>query len=461
MSKLIVITFKDKYRAEVVLGTLRRLWKDGLGSMDDAAVVVKEDNGRLRAIQGMDQTVIGAAMTATGSGLGLLVGSLVGLPILGAVAGGAISHWWESDTVKKDFIKRVSQELEPGTSAMFVLGKTSDIDAVLAELGPLLADARLLHADVDDESLRKIHDSITHASFGDMIDPRQPIQRIHVIINPVSGQERPILKPLNAVFHAAGLEWDVRLTKKSGDAQRFAQEAVAAGVDAVAIYGGDGSVMEAASGLLGSAVPLAILPGGTANCMANELGIPYDLRAAAEIITSEQKHIRRVDVGKVGDRYFILRVVTGYEAEFVKGATREIKDRFGRLAYTVAALKQQPQLTRYRLTLDGEQVEVDGYTCIVANSGNYGMGQRSLLSEISVSDGLLDVVVVSQVNFATLFGRTDAQVNTEKQVVQRWQVHEVTVATDQPQTIVGDGEIWDDTPFTAQVVRHAVNIIVR
>src|SRR5919206_2640007 len=109
-------------------------------------------------------------------------------------------------------------------------------------------------------------------------------KRVQVIINPTAGQDQPILGVLTRVFHAAGVAWDVSITKKAGDARRFARAAVEAGVDVVAAYGGDGTVMEVASGLIGTTVPLAIFPGGTANVMSMELGISSDLAEASALV---------------------------------------------------------------------------------------------------------------------------------------------------------------------------------
>src|SRR5687768_7058761 len=132
-----------------------------------------------------------------------------------------------------------------------------------------------------------------------------PYQRIRVIINPAAGKNEPILNTLNDVFHGHELDWEVRITHKFGDATRLAQEAVADGVDLVAGYGGDGTQMEVANGLIGSDIPMAILPGGTGNAMAFELGIPRNLREAAALICQSRKH-RKIDLGRIGDRQFML-----------------------------------------------------------------------------------------------------------------------------------------------------------
>ena len=114
-----------------------------------------------------------------------------------------------------------------------------------------------------------------------------PYPKVHVVINPAAGKDEPIMNVLNDVFHPAGVDWDISITHKSGDGTRLAAEAAASGVDLVAAYGGDGTQMEIANGLLGTGVPQAILPGGTGNAMAHDLGISLNLREAAELIVSK------------------------------------------------------------------------------------------------------------------------------------------------------------------------------
>ena len=111
-------------------------------------------------------------------------------------------------------------------------------------------------------------------------------RKICVIVNPGSGQPKPVLHTLNSIFRPAEVEWDLKLTHSSGDAERFAREAAADQVDAVAAFGGDGTIMEVARGVMGSETPMAILPGGTANLMSVEMGIPRDLTKAVEIAAS-------------------------------------------------------------------------------------------------------------------------------------------------------------------------------
>ena len=89
---------------------------------------------------------------------------------------------------------------------------------------------------------------------------KTPYNHIHIIINPAAGKDEAILNTLNRVFKKYDQEWSISITYQSGDATRFAKEAINKGADLVAGYGGDGTQMEVANGLIGSDVPLAIFP---------------------------------------------------------------------------------------------------------------------------------------------------------------------------------------------------------
>lgn len=288
-------------------------------------------------------------------------------------------------------------------------------------------------------------------------------KKVHVIVNPASGQPQTVLHSLNAVFHPAGVEWDVFITKKSGDAQRFAQQAVAAGVDVVAANGGDGTVMEVAQGVMGSQIPMGILPGGTANLVSVELGIPKDLRKAAQVIASDTSVITKVDMGKIGEDYFLLRVGLGIASEKVKLADREMKDRYGIAAYSIAGAKSimGAQKAQYRLILDGEVIEEEGVTCIIDNAGNLGRAEFRAAKDISMSDGLLDVILIHDIGvkslMTTLTSIAGRQLDSSK--VFHWQAAKIEIEADPPLDIQIDGELGGQTPITIETIPQVVGVV--
>ena len=288
-------------------------------------------------------------------------------------------------------------------------------------------------------------------------------KKVQVIINPAAGQPDTILNKLNAVFHEAGIHWDVSITHESGDATRLAKEAIEAGADVVCAYGGDGTVMEVAHAVQGGSVPMAILPGGTANLISVELGIPRDLTKAAEFTASDESVVRMVDLGKVGDDYFMLRIGVGFEGEKVKGADRELKDRFGILAYSIAGLKalKETKVAKYILTLDGEEIAVDAFNCMVDNCGNFGVSGFTLSRDISVSDGLLDMIVIRDKGFRSSLSTVESIAGKppDPEFFHHWQASQITIEADPPQLVHLDGEIWGETPVTANVLPGVLPIL--
>ena len=290
--------------------------------------------------------------------------------------------------------------------------------------------------------------------------PRQ----VWVVINPAAGQDQPILKSLNQAFLEKGVAWEIALTKEKGDGRRLARQAVQSGAELVMVYGGDGTVMECASGLIGSQVPLAILPGGTANVMARELGLPVDLEESIQLPLNPTSRVRRVDMGQIEENTFLLRTGIGFEAEMVEGADRELKDRLGVLAYGLSALQTlaDPPLARYRLCLDGTEVACEGLACIVANSGNLGAPGIALSPKTDISDGLLDVFVVSKTDLPSLVSMAISVVSGHQDppALQHWQVQDVLVEAEPPQSVQMDGEIIGQTPVRIKVLPEAVCLIV-
>ncbi|MGD8626936.1 MAG: diacylglycerol kinase family lipid kinase [Anaerolineae bacterium] len=287
---------------------------------------------------------------------------------------------------------------------------------------------------------------------------------IQVIVNPAAGQPEAILAELNQVFGQAGVDWQVAITQQAGDGTRLAREAVDRGVDLVAAYGGDGTVMEVVSGLIDRDVPLAILPGGTGNVLATELQIPPGLADAARLAAGDETPSRRVDVGRCGDCYFLLRLATGFNARQIQATTREMRDRYGRLAYFIAALQALPdtQPVQFRFTLDGEPVEYEAVTCIVANAGNLGIPGLSLSPLIRIDDGLLDLVAVHNLDLEALssLAASIADLAPEPENLGHWQAQQITIEADPAQPVVADGEDAGQTPITLDVLPEAVRILV-
>jgi diacylglycerol kinase (ATP) len=285
-------------------------------------------------------------------------------------------------------------------------------------------------------------------------------KRIHVVVNPASGKNEPILNTLNDVFHPHDIEWDVSVTLKYGDARRFARQAAEAGVDLVVGYGGDGTQHEIANAVLGTGVPMGILPGGTGNGFATEMGVPKTLREAAQVIV-DSDNIKRVDVARVDDEVFIQRLYTGIDPE--AQTSRELKDKYGLLAYAVALPQQlrNSQKLAYRLTLDGERViEMPAVKCYVVNSGRMGTG-LTMAASVDPTDGLLDVFLLDN-SVASIAAAADRLMHlpTEQATLYAWTARQVAIEVDPPQAAWTDGEYHGKTPVTITIEPGALAVVV-
>lgn len=289
-------------------------------------------------------------------------------------------------------------------------------------------------------------------------------KRIRVILNPAAGQDEPALKVFNRSFREAGYDWDVRITQQEGDGTRLAQEAVQEGIDIVAVYGGDGSVMEVAAGLIGTEVPLAILPGGTGNVISVELGIPREIEPACAAVVAEKKNIQKVDVGMAGDRPFLLRTGVGLEAAVTRSADREAKDKYGIFAYIISTLQAlaEPDIVRYQIRIDGQEIISEGLSCVVANSGSLGVAGLSISQDVNVADGLLDVFVIRKADLVSLFSLASSIIgkseNTE--AMPHWKGKQIEILSDREQEVHADGEMIGRSPITVKVLPSALNVIL-
>lgn len=293
-------------------------------------------------------------------------------------------------------------------------------------------------------------------------------RRVAIIVNPASGQTGLNLPALNKVLTELEIEWEMFVTRKGGEARERARQAVDAGVDAVVVYGGDGTVLEVASGMVGSHIPIVILPGGTANVLSVELGIPVDQTAAALLLGGAPNAVRPLDMGALvhaqADDLLFFHLGMGLEGAMHQQADRDAKDRSGMLAYVVAALKTiaSPTMTRYHLTVDGESVEVDGINCMITNFGSVGVPGITLSHAIDVSDGLLDVIVFQDANVSTLLSAAANAVRSGElaQPLLQWQARNITVSAHPPQPMVVDGELIDVEEIVVRVVPQAVRVVV-
>jgi len=198
-------------------------------------------------------------------------------------------------------------------------------------------------------------------------------RRVLIVFNPTAGSRK--VRRLLRVVHdleEAGCTVSIERTSTVGDATSIAGEGAASDAfDVVAAAGGDGTVSEVASGLAGGAknVSLAVIPLGTANVLAYEIGIGRDIRRAARAIAIGRPV--PLHLGRVNGAPFVLMVGAGFDGDVVAGVTPTLKHRLGRLAYALRALEEWRRggEARCRVSIDGESR--DALWVVVSNARRY------------------------------------------------------------------------------------------
>ncbi len=203
-------------------------------------------------------------------------------------------------------------------------------------------------------------------------------QAIALVYNPVAGGNRPRLRPRRSIrevqkaLEASGTEPHLFPTRGAGDGFARAEEA-ARSFSTVAVLGGDGTINEALNGVVaaGTDPRLLLLPGGTVNVLARDLGLPLDPCRAASLIREGGE--RRIFLGRAGSRYFALMASAGIDASVVRHVSASrLKRHFGVGAFVVEGLRHTVGYRFPPLLVRSHGREVRGYLVVVGNSRGYG-----------------------------------------------------------------------------------------
>ena len=286
-------------------------------------------------------------------------------------------------------------------------------------------------------------------------------KRALAIYNPVARGAPPLDRLRSAAEALDG--WDVSLeaTEAAGHATALAREAAQRGLDVVVACGGDGTVNEVANGLARSETALAVVRGGTANVWAKEARLPKKVDAAIGILRDGE--VRRIDLGRAGERYFLLMAGVGFDAAIVREVSSTLKRRLGAAAYLVHGV--QRALT-YRtngadLVADGASLSDGLYWLLLGNTRSYA-GVLNITHLAQADDGRLDLCLLRKggpLRLAwlapwVLLGRHDRRPEV---LYQRLTSFEVATPGLPVQV---DGEYLGETPRRFEVAPGALRVIV-
>lgn len=284
-----------------------------------------------------------------------------------------------------------------------------------------------------------------------------------IIANPVAGKGKAIafIDQVRSILEERKAEFDFELTKAPGDAADIARTAAERGWKVVVSLGGDGTISEVISGLVGTESALGIIPCGKGNDIARSLGVPTDTEQAVNTLLTGEK--RRIDVGSEKDQVFANIAGVGFSAE-VTSQANNMRSLKGSLAFLAATYKTLSRLKarQVRIELDNEVIETKVVSVTVSNM-KYAGGGMVFAPDAVADDGLFDVCIVSEigrVSLALTFPQMYKDAGPKHPALSRYRSSSVRIFTENPMEKMFDGNINGETPLEAKILAKATEVLV-
>jgi YegS/Rv2252/BmrU family lipid kinase len=237
-------------------------------------------------------------------------------------------------------------------------------------------------------------------------------------------------------------------------------------IDILAIVGGDGSVMEVLPVLVEyPQILLGLIPRGTGNLLAANLGIPTDLSSALQVLY--EGAAKKIDVGRIGSSYFALLAGVGTAADIMENTESRHKKWLGMWAYLVHGVRTilQANQSLFRVTFHGHTVQVRGVSVIISNAASLMPPCPALTPEAKPDDGLLDICVLkahSKRDYVpvVLEAMQHSRLSPPARKVLSFQTRKLRIESSPPLKVQADGNIIGTTPVDIEIVREAIQILL-
>lgn len=292
------------------------------------------------------------------------------------------------------------------------------------------------------------------------------MKRARLIYNPSSGREQ-VKKQLPYILdrlERAGYETSTHATKGEGCATMAAREAAERKFDLVVAAGGDGTINEVVNGLaeLPYRPTLGIIPAGTTNDFARAVGIPKSIEEVCDILTKGLT--MPIDIGKVGERYFINIAGGGTLTELTYEVPSKLKTMMGQMAYYVKGIEKLPSIrpVPVRIEYDGKLFEGDVNLFLVSNTNSVG-GFEKLAPDASLHDGMFDLIIVKKTSLADSIRLTGAALRGEHihdPAVVYVQANRIKVYVEEEMHLNLDGEYGGELPGEIINLHHHLYLSV-
>jgi diacylglycerol kinase (ATP) len=281
-----------------------------------------------------------------------------------------------------------------------------------------------------------------------------------VILNPAAHSERA--KRKRSQVESLARDCVVCTTTRTGDAELMARRGAEEGFGKIVAAGGDGTINEVVNGLAGTNVTLGLLPIGTMNVFATELGLPvHDLEFCWNIVKGDST--RSVDLPKANQKFFVQLAGVGLDAQVVKETSSQLKRNFGPLSYLISAAQvaaRQPP----KLFIQSEDASIDEGSFVLVGNGRLYGGPFPFFKHAVIDDGLLDVIVFKRLGYLEIIKYLqDVIFSSDIRVpeIEYFQTRQVRVESDQIVPVEVDGELVGNCPVEFSLHECSLRVLVR
>jgi diacylglycerol kinase (ATP) len=284
-------------------------------------------------------------------------------------------------------------------------------------------------------------------------------RRLLIIFNPAGGWRRRRLAPVLAHLRAYGCALVLRETGAAGDAERFAAEADPEAFDLVVVAGGDGTVNEAINGLARSGLPLAVIPLGTANVLAAEIGLRTDPASIARCVALGES--RPIALGAANGRRFLLMAGAGFDAHVVAGVSLPMKRWLGKGAYVLSTLRQLLAFPFAPYQVRTDNTLWRAASVLVANARSYG-GRFVCAPGASLESATLQVGLFERNGRLAAIGYALALVTGRLPALASYRLIEarrVEIRGRPGEPLQGDGDVIGQLPAAIEVLPAALELV--
>ncbi|HET9419013.1 MAG TPA: diacylglycerol kinase family protein [Chthoniobacterales bacterium] len=279
-----------------------------------------------------------------------------------------------------------------------------------------------------------------------------------VILNPAAHSERAVR--LRPQVESIARDCLVTTTGRPGEAEALARHAVSEGFEKIVAAGGDGTINEVVNGLAGSSAILGLLPIGTVNVFATELGLPvHDLEMCWHIIRGDQTRI--IDLPSANGKHFVQLAGVGLDAQVVKETSLAFKRSFGPLSYLISAA-QIAARTPPRLFIDAENAPIRESSFVLIGNGRHYGGPFPFFKHAVLDDGLLDVVAFRRLGYLEIvkylqdvFFSSDIRLPE----VEYFQTERLRITSDRDVPVELDGELVGSCPVEFETREKRLRVL--